>query len=102
LAKLILYKISGRKSVILDVDEITGQSDFKYERHPDACGVVIDKGSEHGFVQVSGGDKATTKVLTGQNDLDQERYVYVDILNGQTCMLYGRPTVLYIRPQPSK
>jgi len=98
-----LYKISGKTDVILDEDEITGRPDyFEYERHPDACGVVIDKGSDHGFVQVSGGDKATTKVSTGQKDLGQERYVYVDILNEQTCMLYGRPTVLYIRPQPSR
>lgn len=87
---------------MLDVQETTGQlHQFPYETAPNACGVVVDKSSDHGFVQVSGGDKATTRVPTGAKNRDEERYVYVDILNGQTCMLYGQPTVLYVRPQPS-
>lgn len=87
---------------MLASDETTNELDtFKYRKNPDVCGVVIDKGSDAGFVQVSGGDKATTRVDTGQKD-DKvgERFVYVDILSEQTCMLYGEPTVLYVSPIP--
>jgi hypothetical protein len=87
---------------VLASDETTNENGtFKYRKNPDVCGVVIDKGSDGGFVQISGGNKATTRVDTGQNDVkDGERFVYVDILSEQTCMLYGEPTVLYVSPVP--
>ena len=84
------------------MQETTGQSDyFKFETSLNACGVVIDKSSGYGYVQVSGGVNATTKIATGQMKKNEEKYVYVEILNEQTCMLYGQPTVLYVRPQRS-
>jgi hypothetical protein len=93
-------KISEKTGVMLDTDETTGEYDFKNQKNPSVCGVIVDKCSGHGFVQVSGGNEVTTKVGTGEKEYESEmRFVYVDILSGQTCMLYGAPTVLYVLPQ---
>ena len=88
-------KVSGKIGVQLATEETTGQNDFKYEKHPSVCGVVVDKGSERGFVQVSGGNKETTRVDTGRGDTG---FTFVEISEGQTCMLYGQPTVLFCYP----
>jgi len=87
--------ISGKTGIRLATEETTGENDFKLEKHPSVCGVVVDKGSERGYVQVSGGNENTTRVDTGQG----EGFILVEILAGQTCMLYGSPTVLYICSQ---
>lgn len=89
---LTRLEISGRIGVQLAAEETTGQNDFKYETHPNVCGVVVDKGSERGFVQVSGGDRETTRVNTGRGE---EGFSFLEISEGQSCMLYGQPTVLF-------
>lgn len=83
--------MSGKGNVQVALEETTGENDFRYEKSPKVCGVVVDKGSERGFVQVTGGGK-TTRVDTGAG----EGFEFIDISEGQTCMLYGQPTVLYI------
>lgn len=83
------------RNIIIDEDETNGKDDFKSERAPDVCAVVVDKGSGKGFVQITGGDKDTKIIYTGRGDTACER---ADISTGQTCMLYGTPTVLYARP----
>ena len=77
-------------------DETTGEDDFKYERAPNVCAVVVDQSSGYGWVQISGGGKETKMVKTGQGG---KEFVIVDIAVGQSCMLYGRPTVLFVKPR---
>lgn len=76
-------------------DETTAVDDFPYERFPDICGVVVDCASGDGCVQVSGQGKVT-RITTGPRE---RGFQFEDILEGQTCMLYGRPTVWYIVPR---
>ncbi|RYO79255.1 hypothetical protein DL763_009349 [Monosporascus cannonballus] len=87
-------EVNARGDIKLDEDETTGEDDFKYRQHPDVVGVVVDKGSGRGFVQISGqveGD--TVRISTGRGRIG---YEYRDILEGQSCMLYGCPTVFFI------
>ncbi|KAF2741671.1 hypothetical protein M011DRAFT_472890 [Sporormia fimetaria CBS 119925] len=88
--------VSEKENVQLASEETTGANNFAFEKSPKVCGVVVDKGSKRGFVQVSGGGKGTTRVATGEG----AGFEFVAILEGQTCMLYGEPTVLYICPRP--
>ena len=76
-------------------DETTGEGDFKFERAPNVCAVVVEQNSGYGWVQISGGGKIDI-VYTGRGE---KEFVIVDIAAGQSCMLYGRPTVLYIHPK---
>ncbi|KAM5458512.1 hypothetical protein MaudCBS49596_000426 [Microsporum audouinii] len=85
--------IAGDETVQISSDETTGENDFKFEKWPNVCAVVIDKGSGFGFVQVSGGGGTVRMVHTGRGE---PGYVKLDIADGQSCMLYGQPTVLYI------
>ena len=97
LEKLLTWpEISGKDDVQLAPVETTGENDFRYEQSPNVSAVVVDKGSERGFVQITGGGKSTERVDTGRGD---KGFTLVEILTGQTCMLYGRPTVLYIQPR---
>jgi hypothetical protein len=90
--------VGERTDVLVDLDETTGEDDFKFERWPNVCGVVVDKSSASGFVQITGGGKPRQQVNTGDGASGFDK---IDIRNGQSCMLYGRPTVLYIRPRPT-
>ena len=76
-------------------DETTGEEDYKFERAPDVCAVVVEQSSGYGWVQISGGGKVEI-VRTGQGG---KEFVIVDIAVGQSCMLYGRPTVLFVKPR---
>lgn len=87
--------ISGEVGVRLASHETTGENDFKYEKSPSVCAVVVDKGSVLGFAQITGGGKKTERINTGRGDTG---YVLANISSGQTCMLYGEPTVLYFSP----
>lgn len=67
---------------------------------------MVDKGSAHGWIQVSGAGKTITRINTGlvivhgdRNMYQEQDYAIVEILEGQSCMLYACPTVLYIRPK---
>ncbi|KAK5936439.1 hypothetical protein PMZ80_011320, partial [Knufia obscura] len=76
-------------------DETTGKDDFKFKESPEVCAVIVDKDSERGFAQISGGSNPTEIIQTGLGDTGQ---VMVKILADQSCMLYGRPTVLFVYP----
>ena len=75
--------------------ENTGKGAFKYERGPNVCAVVIDKNSGSGFVQITGGGFADQVIKTGPQETG---FNMAEIQSEQTCMIYGRSTVLYIRP----
>jgi len=83
-------------NVEADSDETAGANDFKYEEFPNVCAVVVDLGSGQGFVRITGGGKETETFYTGRGE---QGFVSANISSGQTCMLYGLPTVLYIRPR---
>lgn len=87
------------KDGIIDANETTGENSgpnaFRYEVWPNVCGVVVDTGSEKGFVQITGGELADQVIQTGYGKSD---VVMADIQPDQTCMIYGSSTVLYIRP----
>ncbi|KAH7303036.1 hypothetical protein B0I35DRAFT_195482 [Stachybotrys elegans] len=87
--------IDGKQDVRLAPNATTGADDFKYERSPDVKGVVVDRNSGSGYVQISGGGKQAVKIPTG---LGESGYHYEAIAEEQSCMLYGRPTVWYIVP----
>jgi len=87
---------SGNSNVELFHDETTGANDFKYEEFPNVCGVVVDLNSGQGYAQITGGGKATEAFYTGRGETG---FIMAEISSGQTCMLYGQPTVLYIRPR---
>ena len=82
--------------VRLAPDETTGADDFKYEKYPNVRGVVVDRSSGSGWVQISGGGKPTTKITTGPRE---SGFQFAAIPDGQSCMLYGRPTVWWILPR---
>ncbi|OJD20177.1 hypothetical protein ACJ73_08491 [Blastomyces percursus] len=88
--------IAGDDGVELALEETTGEEDFKYEKSPNVCGVVVDKGSGLGYAQITGGGKEPRIIYTGRGE---SGCVKAEILAGQTCMLYGRSTVLYILPR---
>lgn len=75
-----------------DADETTSTGDFPFKQHGDVVGVVVDISSDKGFVQISNLEQSrrvdTGTGLTG--------YQYEDIREGESCMLYGRPTVFYL------
>ena len=79
----------------LDDDETTGDNDFKNESAPDVYAVVIDEGSEKGYVGITSVGKPFVKILTGEGS---NGYRVEEISTGQMCMLYGCPTVWFIRP----
>lgn len=88
--------VASKDEVEIDPNETTGEDDFKYERSPNVCAVVVDKSSGRGFVQITGAGKPREIVHTGDGE---SGFAMIEILAGRSCMLYGRPTVLYIRPR---
>lgn len=88
--------VASNEDVRLDNDETTGDNNFPFRKFPDVRGVVIDCGSDVGYVQISGGDTEPVKIYTGPN---VGGYQYRDVLEKQSCMLYGCPTVWYIVPR---
>jgi hypothetical protein len=62
---------------------------------PDVYKVVIDKGSERGYVAITGGGKDSF-VRTSP---EQSGFAVVELQNSQTCMIHGCSTVVYIRPR---
>ncbi|KAJ5155651.1 hypothetical protein N7492_008454 [Penicillium capsulatum] len=87
--------MSGNDKVRIAPEETTGEDDFKYEQWPNVCAVVVDKGSGRGYAQITGGGKEVQIIYTGRGETG---YVLANISHGQSCMLYGNPTVLYIYP----
>ncbi len=71
------------------------------ESAPNVCAVVVDKHSDVGFVQITGGDFADQRVNTDPQKIvaGESQFVLAEIRANQRCMIYGRSTVLYIRPR---
>lgn len=81
--------------MVLDEDETTGN--FKTWTSLEISAVVIDLGSEVGFIGISSTDgRPFQKIVTGPS---KTGYLCVQMLDGQTCMLYGNSTVLLVRRQ---
>lgn len=74
----------------------TGEGAFISETAPDVDKVVIDKGSERGYVEITGGGLAPYFVRTSPDLTGVE---VVKLQNGQRCMINGCSTVVYIRPR---
>jgi hypothetical protein len=91
-------KIAGRNDVKLDDDETTGKNNFLYQVGPDVTGAVIDKRSETGRVAVTG--HKTQVIKTGPQQTGQ-RFVEIEIADGDTCMIYGFSSLIYIKPRKS-
>jgi hypothetical protein len=59
---------------------------------------VVDKGSGAGWVTVTGrGQDSVTEVTGPAVTGAEDDYKMLEILDGQSCMLYGCPTVLFVR-----
>jgi hypothetical protein len=74
----------------------SGEGAFASRKGPEVCKVVVDKNSGRGWVQLVGGGKEPYSVKTGSTETGFET---LDIYADQTCMIYGRSTVIYIRPR---
>ncbi|KAK4073567.1 hypothetical protein Purlil1_13009 [Purpureocillium lilacinum] len=89
-------QISGRSDLRIASEETTGENDFTYKQWPEVVGVMVDKGSDRGFVQISGEEGSEiVRIHTGRGEND---CVFASVSEGQSCMLYGYPTVIFIYP----
>ncbi|KAF4451433.1 hypothetical protein F53441_5601 [Fusarium austroafricanum] len=91
-------RLKSKAKKLIDNEETTGANDFKYRAYPEVVAVVIDLGSDRGFVQISGQEEdSSRRISTGGQ---QQKYILEWLEDGQTCMLYGRPSVMFIVPAP--
>jgi hypothetical protein len=74
----------------------SGEGAFVSETAPDVERVVIDKGSDRGYVEITGGGLDPYWVRTSPERAGIE---VVELKADQTCMIHGRSTVVYIRPR---
>ncbi|KAF8859503.1 hypothetical protein BDZ45DRAFT_725254 [Acephala macrosclerotiorum] len=94
----------------IDQDEITGKDhgpgSFVSARAADAWKVVVDRWSDRGFVVVAGGSVEDRVCATGLDEhtgsSEETRFQDVEIHSGQTCVIYGRSTAIFIRPRRGK
>lgn len=91
------HMVAGRGDVELDDCETTGENNYPYKVGPDVCGAVIDKRSGKGKVVItSGGD---SRVIQTDPQMPGDQFDEVKIADGETCMIYGTSTIIYIRPR---
>ena len=97
---LSLTQTKGQ-SVDIYADETTGEDSgdnaFQWKAGTDVCGVVVDRNSGIGFVQITGSGLEDQVIQTGPKETG---FTMAGIAPGQTCMIYGCSTVLYVRPKP--
>ena len=93
---LTLIQITSNADVEIAPKKIIKENDFKYEQSSNVCAVIIDKNSGRGYTQITKRDKAPEIIYTDRGD---SNFVNVDIIADQTCILYGRFIILYIRPR---
>jgi len=75
----------------------TGEGAFISETAPNVHKAVIDKGSGRGYVEITGGGLAPYWVRTSPDGSGIE---VVELKHaGQTCMIHGQSSLLYIRPR---
>lgn len=91
-----VFQIGGKPNLQLAANETTGDNNFTYKRWPEIVGVIVDQGSERGFVQVSGEEGGEiVRIYTGRG---KKEATFASVSEGQSCMLYGYPTVIFIYP----
>lgn len=89
-------QIGERSNLQLTPHETTGDNDFKYKQWPEIVSVMVDEGSGRGFVQILGDEGGEiVRIYTGRGDIE---CVFASVSEGQSYMLYGYPTVLFIYP----
>ena len=91
---LTLVQVAGEADVEIESHETTGEDDFKYKKSPAVCAVIINKSSRRRYAQITGRDKAPEVIHT---DNRESGFKKAKIEVSQSYILYGRPTVLYIR-----
>ncbi len=93
-------QIAGKDNVKIADYETTGENKgkraFPSESAPKVCAVVVDKNSEEGFVEITGGGFTDRVIKTGPKETGFE---IAEIRSNQGCMIYGCSTVLYICPR---
>ncbi|KAK7972449.1 hypothetical protein PG988_006583 [Apiospora saccharicola] len=80
------------RNLQVDADETTATGNFPFKTSVDAVGVMVDLSSDKGFVQISNLEQSR-RVDTGSGS---KGFKYEDIKEGESCMLYGCPTVFYL------
>lgn len=74
----------------------SGEGAFISETAPNVDKVVIDTGSERGYVEITGGGLPPSFIRTSP---EKSGFKVVEVRDGQRCMISGRSTVVYIRPR---
>lgn len=86
------YKVDDHVTTGAD----TGEGAFVSETAPNVSKVAIDRGSERGYVEITGGGLDPYFVRTSPERTGIE---VIELKDGQRCMINGCSTVLYIRPR---
>ncbi len=94
-------KIADQHDLELDDDEITGKNDFPYKMGPHVCGAIVDKRSAKGKVVITGGENSKSRVIQTGPEKTGNQFAVVEIAEDETCMIYGKSTILYIKPRQS-
>ena len=66
------------------------------KRRQNVCALVIDRNSGRGFLKITDGGFADQVITTAP---DKMGYAMLEIQLNQGFMIYGRSTILYIRPR---
>ena len=90
------YKDKYRVDHHVTTGEDSGEGAFVSETAPDVVKVVVDKGSERGYVEIAGGGLEAFFIRTSP---EQSGFSVAELQNGQICMINGRSTVVYNRPR---
>lgn len=73
---------------------------FTYKKSGEAAGVIIDRDSGRGYVQISRSRESDTVIV--QTGRGVKGVVYQEIPEGYTCMLYGDSRVWYVHQVDQK
>lgn len=93
---IMLTAQAKNRNLQADADETTSTGNFPFKKHGDVVGVMVDLSSDKGFVQISNLEQSR-RVDTG---IGSTGFKYEDIKEGESCMLYGYPTVFYLLKAP--
>jgi len=93
--------IKHRDDVQLDEDETTGNNSARWKLGIDVAGAVIDKKSEPGLVSITAPNKTSRTIKTGPG-ADGAQFEEVVIESDETCMIYGRSSLIYLTRRPQQ
>ena len=80
---------------MLETDVTTGDGNFR--EWPEVSAVIIDKGNGRGFVSIAGGGRIST-IFTGEPLVaGRPEFVLHHIEEGQSCIVHGYATVIFVR-----